>query len=623
MTDAPEQVTCTLCGGEFASSDVVQFSEAHLCHPCHVNFARPAWRIRNLYKIMSSTPTGEEAGVIPFRPTPEQSEIIEAIYTRKEEFIVVVKSRQLGLSTVVCLIILDAIMFGTGLNISIVDQTADDAEKKLKRKIKLGFETLPASLRTGWTVVTSNDSEFTLRLKDRDDPSFNSTVYAGLRARGDTNHILFVSEWGEIQEKDKRRSLEILTGAIPSADHPGCVTIAETTWKGGRTGELWPYVDQALKIKADGRARAPKDPSLYFVGWYTKKSNRDDGPAAIITEKTHEYFVKLEKLTGRTFDDGQRLWWQKRKEKFGVMMSSEHPSTLEEALESAHHQAFFDPVGVKYQESLALELEHTIQYGNLIVNEATKAVTWIGCEHGTEQFAVFRVWDRPQEGYSYLISVDSRVGRQAIGATGALDCNSMSVWRAERYNHMTNRTMPVKKVAALQAEDRCNTVELIRRTLALSLWYGGCEVVPEVNNKDDIAERMMAAGIRVWHQSLGEDKAVPGTTRSQIVYGWCTTPGAGGTRKQMLDHMQELVLQQRFIGSCRTFAHQLSVFIYRGKPGSVPIPSAAEGEHDDTITEGAIGLFLISHATPYVPIGQRAAAVSGAGGWRETFTEDA
>jgi hypothetical protein len=482
---------------------------------------------------------------------------------------------------------------------------------------------LPKWLREAWTVVSDNDNEFTLRLATKEDQAFNSTVYAGLRARGDNNHILFISEWGEIQQKDKRRSLEILTGAIPSADHPGCVTFAETTWKGGRSGELWPYVDQALKIAAENRTRAPKDPRLYFIGWHTKPANRDDGPSELITEKTHGYFDKLEKLTWKKFDNGQRLWWQKRKAAFGVMMSSEHPSTLEEALESPHAQAFFDPVGIKWQESLAVGLETTIEYGDLIVNDETKAVVFRKCLDHKEEYAVFRIWDRPQEGWSYLISVDSRVGRQAMGATGQLDCNSMSVWRAAKVTPEEGRVYIVKKVAALQASDRCGTVELIRRALALSLWYGGCMVVPEVNNKDDIAERMMAAGIKVWSQSLGEDDALPGTTRRNTVYGWCTSPGAGGTRKQMLDHMFELVQQQKFIGSCRVFAHQLSVFIYRGKPGSVPVPSAAEGEHDDTVTEAAIGLFLISHATPYLSMGQQAAAKVGAGGgWRECFAAD-
>lgn len=583
----------------------------------------PRFRLGNLYSIMSKNAKGENVGMIPFIPTPEQWQIIDAVYLRKEEFIVVIKARQLGFSTVVCLIILDALLFGSGIQASIVDQTAEDAEKKLEEKIKLAFNALNPEFRAGWTIPEGGDNmkQFTLRLAGRDQ-SDNRTCSAGKRARGGTNHILFISEWGEIQMKEPRRSLEILTGALPSANHPGCVTLCESTWKGGKTGDLWPFVAAAMKAEAEGLPRGPKDPRLYFIGWYTSKDYRDDGPAALITDKTHEYFTRLEKLVPRKFDDGQRLWWQKQKERYGVMMSSEYPSTLEEALESAHSQAFFDPVGVKFQESMAIGLETSIQYGDLLVNDESRAVTWRRAVSGQEQFAVFRIWDLPQEGYSYIISVDSRVGRQSIGATGELDCNSCSVWRAARHNIETGRTMLPKKVAALMPQDRCGTVELIRRVKALHLLYGGCMVVPEVNNKDDIAERMIAAGITVWHQTPGEDGAIPGTTRRNVVYGWCTSPGAGGTRKQMLDHMQELVQQQAFIGSCRLFAHQLSVFIYRGKPGSIPVPSAAEGEHDDTITEGAIGLFLISHATPYVSIGQQAAAKAAAGGWREIVVGD-
>jgi hypothetical protein len=619
-----ETHTCAMCLREHDAANLKKFGTAHLCGPCRTNLGDPVWRLTSgLYSIMGKDASGENAGAIPFLPTPEQRQIIDGVYVRREEMIVVVKARQLGLSTVVCLIILDALLFGSGIKCSIVDQTAEDAEKKLDEKIKFAFHSLPEWLRQGWEIPLGGDNknEFIIKLrgKEKDD---ERSCFAGKRARGGNHHLLFISEWGDIQAKDKPRSLEILTGALPSANHPGCVTIAETTWRGGRTGELWPFVRDALKIEAEGIPRSPKDPVLYFMGWYTGKDNRLSGSPVLVTEKTHEYFDRLEKLTGRKFDDGQKLWWQKEKAKYGVMMGSEYPSTLDEALESAHAQAFFDPVGVKFQESLAIGLEPTIEYGDLILNPDTKAVTFRKIDAGREQFSVFRIWDRPQEGWSYLISVDSRVGRQSIGATGELDCNSCSVWRAAKVDPVTGRTYLAKKVASLMPEDRCGTVELIRRVVALHMWYGGCMVVPEINNKDDIAERMIAGGVtKMWRQDMGEDGATPGTTRREAVFGWCTSSGAGGTRKQMLDHLFELVQQQRFIGSCRTFAHQLSVFIYRGKPGSLPVPSAAEGEHDDTVTEAAIGLFLINHATPYQSIGQQAAAKAGAGNWRDCFTE--
>lgn len=581
--------------------------------PTKEQLGSPIWRLRNLYSIMSKSASGDDAGIIPFSPTAEQEELIQAVYVKKWEFIVVVKSRQLGLSTIVCLIILDALLFGSGIQASIVDQTADDAKKKLDQKIKMAFESLPAWLRSGWEVVNSNDTEFIVKLQGKD-KSDERTCFAGLRARGGTNHILFVSEWGEIQLKDKRRSLEILTGAIPSADHHGCVTIAETTWKGGKSGELWPYVSQAMQTPE--HKKGPKDPRVLFFGWYTSPHNRDDGSPDIITAKTHDYFDTLEKtLAPRKFDNGQRLWWQKRKATFGIMMSSEHPSTLEEALESPHQSAFFDTAGIAYQTNTAISLEPYIEWGEVTENEGTKAVFWRATP---EAQAIFRMWGRPDPKESYLIAADSRVGRQALGATGALDSHSYSVWRAGRTCRETGRVYLPMRVMMCKIPDQCGTVEMIRRVRLMHLFYGGCMVVPEINNKDDLALRMQAAGIgRIWTQRAGEDGAMPGTTRKQEILGWCTTGTTGGTRKQILDNMQELVLQQGFIGSCRTFAHQMSVFV-RNEKG---IPAAAEGEHDDTVMETAIALFCLPSATPYVPIGQQAAAKQGPGGWRDVFTE--
>lgn len=580
--------------------------------PTREQLGSPCWRLSNLYSIMSASATGEDAGIIPFRPTPEQLDIIEAVYVRREEFIVVVKSRQLGLSTVVCLIILDALLFGSGIQASIVDQTADDAEKKLNQKIKLAYSALPEWLRAGWKVTGSNDSEFTVRLNGKADAD-NRSCFAGLRARGGTNHILFISEWGEIQLKDKRRSLEILTGAVPSADHPGCITLAETTWKGGRTGELWPIVSQALQMR--GQKLQPKDPRVYFFAWFTDPSHRDEGSHVLVTEKTHEYFDNLEVALSRKFDNGQRLWWQKRKQKFGVMMSSEHPSTLEEALESPHQSAFFDGPGLTYQESLSISLEPEIKYGDIIVQE-NGAAYW---RETTREQAIFRRWDDRQPGESYIQSVDFCIGRQAAGTSGDRDTNAFAVWRAGKTTPQ-GRVYPPKMVCACMPDDRSGTVETIRRVHALHLYYGACMVVPEINGKDDIALRLQAAGVsRIWAQRTGADGAMPGKTRQQEVLGWITSGSAGGTRKQILDHLQELVLQQDFVGSCRTLAHQLSVFI-RDDRG---IPAAASGEHDDWVMSSAIALFTMPSATVYTPIGQRAAALVGVGGWRNIQCLDA
>lgn len=578
--------------------------------------AGPVARIMSgMYTIQAADASGKVTGSIPFLPKPEQEKMLRWVYENGYEFIVCIKARQYGMSTLIAIMILDCLLFGGGVQASIVDQTSDDAKKKLAQKIKFAYEklqeTLPPFLRGRWQVVQDNQEAFSLKLKNAPKGVDNSesVVFAGKRARGGTNHFLHISEWGEIQLKDPLRSTEILTGALPSAKHAGCVTLVETTWKGGRTGEIYPFVVEAARIPECDKS--PNDPRVMFIGWHSDENNRDFGPEALITPETHTYCDKVERLCEIKLDNAQRLWWQKAKRKYGILMSSEFPSTVDEAFEAPHQSAVFDAEGVKYQEQLAVALTPDIMYGDITVID--KSAQWRATE---KEQATFRFWELPKLGESYLISADFCVGKQAEGSAGVLDANYFSVWRAgrvEQIHGQPDRYHKPKRVAACMPEDRSITTETIRRIVALHYLYGDCMVVPEINNKDDIAQRLMAAGVtRMYHQSIGADGARPGESKEDIVHGWNTNPG---TRKQILDYLQEIVIQQGYIGSCAVHAHQLGVFV-RNKKGKA---EAASGEHDDSIIETAIGVFNLPHATPYKVDRTIARAKAGRGGWVDTL----
>jgi len=551
----------------------------------------PRWRISNIYTIQSRDAAGADAGPIPFVPTPEQQEVIDDIYLRGLQFLLIIKSRQLGLSTVVCIIIIDALLFGDGVQASIVDKTRADAEKKLDSKVTYAFEALPDHLRKGWRVIKDNDGEFRIRLVGGD-KSTESTVYAAITARGGTNHILFISEWGEVQHKDPKRSREILTGSLPSADHPGCVTIVETTWKGGRTGDLWPLVDGALKIPE--AVKTPKDARVRFYGWWTNPNNTTDGPAGQITTKTHEYCDRAEKLINRKLTPGQRLWWQRTKEKLGIHMSSEHPTTLDECLDSPLDDAFFDAEGLAHQHSNCVGHEHEIKFGDIVLQDN-------GIAHWKDRDvkqALFMMIEPPMEGERYILFADFCGRRMSEGATGERDTNAFGIIKDGKIDPETRVLSKPQVVCCCMPEDRSNTPETMQRIKALYHFYGDCMTAVEINNKDDIAMRLMAIGVtNQWRQGRkGADNALPGRKKTTEVYGWFTSPGGGGTRKQMLDHMQQLTVQQEWDCGFHHIHAQMVSFITNedGKP------EAAGDGHDDWVMGPGIGLFCLPAATPYV-----------------------
>lgn len=281
----------------------------------------PVWRLCNLYEVKDAR-TGR---MVRFTPTPEQREIIEAVHVRGERNILILKARQLGMSTVICLILADEAIWSEGYQGSIVDQTQGDATLKLRHKVKAAFDSMPLLIRGMFDVVKANDSEFAVRLKSAAGDQ-TSTIFGGMNARGGTNQGLHVSEWGPIQHKDPVRSEEIMTGALPSAKE-GLVFI-ETTWMGGKRGHLWNLTERAMTTRPEDMTDA--DFHLYFFPWWRDPSYSLSGNFDQVDAETMAYFEAAERETGHTFTPGQRLWYYKVALPKGLARFAEFPTTLAE-----------------------------------------------------------------------------------------------------------------------------------------------------------------------------------------------------------------------------------------------------------------------------------------------------
>lgn len=278
----------------------------------------PLYRLRNFYAVRDE----DRGSVVPFRPRPQQEEIYRAIYERGERSIIVLKSRRLGMSTGIDIAGADAVWFSGGTQFSIVDQTAADAQRKLRSIVGTAWRALPRIYRDSFDVLTDSQSEFIVRVDDDSE----SLIAAGLNARGGTNHWLHISEWGPIQFRDLKRSEEILTGALPSARRG--VRIVETTWKGRKGGHLWDLVNNSLTMPEE--VRSPTDWRVYFFPWWSDPHCVDPGPIGAVDPGTLAYLAEVEQKIGRTLTDAQKVWYWKEERTLGLFMFSEYPSTIEE-----------------------------------------------------------------------------------------------------------------------------------------------------------------------------------------------------------------------------------------------------------------------------------------------------
>src|SRR4029077_5875995 len=167
------------------------------------NIVDRRWRLRHLYCIKRAD-TGEG---VSFEPRGEQMAVFDALLSGVRK-VVILKARRLGMSTGLGVWAADEVAFCRGVQCSIVDQTQDDATKKLVNIVRVAYDHLPGVIRERLEVKRANDSSLELASGSGDTVS---SVYAGKNARGGTNQFLHISEWGVIQADDPKRSEEILT----------------------------------------------------------------------------------------------------------------------------------------------------------------------------------------------------------------------------------------------------------------------------------------------------------------------------------------------------------------------------------------------------------------------------
>ena len=153
-------------------------------------FRDPVWRISNLYAIRT-----RDGKVVPFRPRPQQLQVLQMIYRQGLKRIVILKARQLGFSTLLGIICTDQLCWTTGKQLSLIDRTQENARQKLRDIVALAYDSLHDELKARFIVDRSNAGEFGVRFHEYE-AAQTSTLFAGTHARGGANSFLWISRMG-------------------------------------------------------------------------------------------------------------------------------------------------------------------------------------------------------------------------------------------------------------------------------------------------------------------------------------------------------------------------------------------------------------------------------------------
>lgn len=282
----------------------------------------PWWRITHLYKIVD-----ERNQVVTFVPNDEQADLYNNLHTRN----LILKARQLGFTTLICLLALDQCLFNANFSAGIIAHNREDAEKFFRNKVMFAYDRLPQALRDAIPITKRTESQVTF--------ANGSNLYVGTSFRGGTLQLLHISEFGKICRKYPEKAKEIVTGAFESVAADNLLFVESTAE--GMGGYFYEYCMEALKAAQEGRKLSKLDWSLHFYPWYAKPAYKLESEGVHITDKQAKYFRDLEAKTGVKLEPEQKAWWVKKRQALLGDMGREYPGTPQEAFEQAVEGAIY------------------------------------------------------------------------------------------------------------------------------------------------------------------------------------------------------------------------------------------------------------------------------------------
>jgi len=279
----------------------------------------PRWRLNNLYTIID-----KEGKQRLFKFNWAQAELYENLWYRN----IILKARQLGISTFVCLFFLDICLFKPNVAAGIIAHTREDAEHMFKR-IKFAYDHLPEALKALRTATVDSARELVF--------NNHSSLRVGTSMRSSTLQYLHISEFGKICAHFPDKAREIITGSLNTLGAKQYVFIESTAE--GKEGYFYDLCHQAESSQLSKKDLSTLDYKFHFFPWFKCPDYAIDENITI-PDETEEYFHKLASQSIK-LTRPQKAWYYKNLLIQKDDMKREYPSTPQESFESAIDGSFY------------------------------------------------------------------------------------------------------------------------------------------------------------------------------------------------------------------------------------------------------------------------------------------
>lgn len=281
----------------------------------------PLWRLNNLYWIID-----KKGQRVKFKLNWAQIAFYKAMWYLN----LVLKARQLGMTTFIQIFMLDRCLFNSNVRAGVIAHNREDAQKFFRDKFKYPYENLPDWLKAERPMRNDRAGEMVF--------SNGSAISVGTSMRSGTLNYLHISEFGKICAKYPAKSREIVTGAL-NAVEAGQFVFIESTAE-GQEGYFHEYCQDAQNAAKEKRELTALDYKFFFYAWFGNPEYRLKGDVKI-TKEDAEYFDELKERHGIELDREQKNWYVKKKQTQGDDMKREYPSTPDEAFEKSIEGAYY------------------------------------------------------------------------------------------------------------------------------------------------------------------------------------------------------------------------------------------------------------------------------------------
>lgn len=280
------------------------------------------WRLNTLYYIRD-----KKGQKVIFKPNAHQIKFYRNMWYRN----VILKSRQLGFTTMIQLFMLDKALTIPNTACGVIAHTREDASAFFRGKIAYAYDNLPDEIQNEVPKQKSNTNELLL--------GNGSSIRVGTSLRSGSMQYLHISEFGISCAFYPDKAREIISGSLNTVAKGQFINIESTAM--GTRGKFAQICENARRQHESENPLTELDYSYHFYPWFDDPEYSLPDASFDLTAETIDYFEQLEADEGISLSMPQKRWYQKMAETQGDKMKQEYPATHAEAFASTLRGAIF------------------------------------------------------------------------------------------------------------------------------------------------------------------------------------------------------------------------------------------------------------------------------------------